>query len=403
MQWSIDSAIGDKGAGQFATPGWVAELLCSRLRIRPHLAVDLGVGKGALALAITQRYPDSHVVGVDNYVIPRDNQTVMGKAGVTLERRDIGAPLFSRWFHGKYGDVSTVVCNPPFTYVENKASIHQLLVSEGIHASQGAKRQRLDLIFLAHALKLLKPGGEMAFILPVSAFGMSRSIANLQAMVAHFGLTEIILLPQILYQDAEVETAILIFQTAAKRNVCDRFQLYTASSKGSINSNGQFSADDLAGEFSRSTSADVARPNSLAGLGGVIARGKHSSRILSHSGVSHFHTTSFQKYPNYEVSFEQRGRPGHSNLDEPAREGDILIPRVGTRCLGRAAIVVRGNQYISDSVFRISVPASKRRNIWEFISSEAGATWQRRLARGACAKFISQRDLLSADLPTSIT
>lgn len=403
MQWSIDSDLGDKGTGQFATPDWVAELLCSRLRTRPHVGADLGVGKGALALALTQRYPGACIVGVDNFIIPRRNQAMMRKAGITLVRRDIGTPFFSQWFRGKYGSVDTVVCNPPFTYIENSAPIHQLLVSEEIPSSQRTKRQRLDLVFLAHAMKLLKPGGEMAFILPISAFSMSRSIANLYVMATHFGLTEIIRLPRTLYQDAEVETAILIFQPGIQRDNLDRFQLYSAAPQGQMESFGKFSAHDLAMEFSRTADANAIKPNSLAGLGGAITRGRHSSRVLSHQGVTHFHTTSFQQYPNFEVIFEPRRHPGLAHLDEPAREGDILIPRVGTRCLGRAAIVIRGNQFISDCVFRISVPASKRRNIWEFISSEAGTTWQLGLARGACAKFISRGDLLSAELPISIT
>ncbi|RSZ58217.1 N-6 DNA methylase [Massilia atriviolacea] len=402
MQWSIDSGRGNRAVGQFATPDWVAQLLCSRLRTPPTIAADLGIGKGALSLALAERFPGVRIVGVENYSTPRRSQAAMRSEGITLVRRDVAAASFSPWFTKMYGKMDTIICNPPFTYIDNHPSIHQLLSSYRMRANRETKYQRLDLVFLAHAMKLLKSSGEMAFILPISAFSMSRSFTNLQAMVSHFGLQEIISLPRTLYQDAEVETAVLVFRPKSNANALDRFTVYAADSQGSLDKIGQFSCRALAQEFSPITHSEVARPNSLGELGGAIARGRHSSRALSHQGVSHFHTTSFQQYPNAEISFDRMSERNDHKIDAPAREGDILIPRVGTRCLGRAAIVVSGSQYISDCIFRISVPVAKRRKIWEFISSEAGSAWQLSLARGACAKFITQRDLLFASLPSTV-
>jgi hypothetical protein len=400
MQWSADREHGDKAAGQFSTPEWVADLLCSRLAIQPGLAADLGIGKGALSLALAKRFPGVRIVGVDNYPAPSESVRQMRSSGVTISRRDIGTPPFVPWFTSRYGQMDTIISNPPFTYL-NDEKARQMLSEAGMVT--GEKRQRLDLIFLAQAMKMLKPGGEAAFILPVSAFSMSRSITNLQPLVDRFGLVELISLPQDLYDDAEVQTAVLVMRPGRTGRRDDSFTVYAANHEGSISRTGRFSARSLIDYFVQPITTGPVAANSLAALGSDVTRGRHSSRKLAHQGVSHFHTTSFQHYSDAELIFDDMPSHAAADIDVPATEGDILIPRVGTRCLGRAAIVIQGSKHISDCVFRISTPQKARRKLWEFLSSEAGSNWQLSLARGACAKFITQQDLLAAPLPFSIS
>lgn len=399
MQWPADRAHGSKAAGQFSTPDWLAELLCSRLTKAPHLAADLGVGKGALALALAKRYPTSKILGIDNFALPRASRTQMQRMGITFTKSDISTTEFSMRFNRRHGKMDTIISNPPFITIAGGKKAKELLGSG--YLMTGGERQRLDLIFLAHAMKMLKPGGEAAFILPVSAFSMSRTLLNLEAMVKYFGLVELIKLPNNLYEHAEVETAVLIFRPRLQVQEHDHFLVHEASSDGLLKRIGTFSVRALVEHFAPPNEEHSA-PNSLAGLGGIITRGRHSSRKLARDGVSHFHTTSFQRYPNAQVIFDGNDEYNNGYMDPPATEGDILIPRVGTRCLGRAAIVVGGRSHISDCVFRISTPASKRRQVWEFISSDAGTLWQLSMARGACAKFISQQALLEAPLPFTI-
>lgn len=398
MQWSADRDHGNKAAGQFSTPDWVADLLCSRLNIRPEVATDLGIGKGALSLALAKRFPSVRIVGVDNYPAPRESIRRMRSAGVTLSRRDISTPSFASWFLSRYGRMDTIISNPPFTYL-NDENARAMLCEAGMVA--GEKKQRLDLLFLAQAMKMLKPSGEAAFILPVSAFSMSRSLMNLQTLVDRFGLAELISLPQNLYDDAEVQTAMLIMRPGDTGRRDDSFTVYAANDEGKISHTGLFSAGSLIQHFGQPIINGPA--HSLAALGSNVTRGRHSSKRLANQGVSHFHTTSFQHYSRSELVFDDMAPLATVAIDMPAREGDILIPRVGTRCLGRAAIVVQGSKHISDCVFRISTPKKSRRKLWEFLSSEAGANWQIGLARGACAKFITQQDLLRAPLPVELS
>lgn len=397
-QWSAERDHGDKAAGQFSTPEWVADLLCSRLNIRPEVATDLGVGKGALSLALARRFPGVRIVGVDNYPAPRESVRGMRNAGVTLSRRDVSTLPFASRFVSHFGRMDTIISNPPFTYV-NGESARQMLWEAGMVV--GEKKQRLDLVFLAQAMKMLNPGGEAAFILPVSAFSMSRSLTNLQALVDRFGLVELISLPLDLYNDAEVQTAVLVMRPGSAGRQDDSFTVYAADDKGTLSHTGRFSARSLIEYFAQPITSRAM--NSLATLGSDVTRGRHSSKKLADQGVSHFHTTSFQHYSHSELVFDDMLSHTTAAIDVPAVEGDILIPRVGTRCLGRAAIVVQGRKHISDCVFRISTPQKSRRKLWEFLSSEAGANWQLSLARGACAKFITQQDLRLAPLPFAIS
>jgi len=405
MQWSNNSNRGNAAAGQFATPEWVARLLSSRLRKAPNSAADLGIGKGALATALRDRFAGTSIIGIDKHTLPRGDRATMKAQGMRLLTRDIGHPNFPTWFRSQFGGVDAVVSNPPFTYIGNAPALQQLFMDDGFGNTKKAKNQRLDLVFLLHARRLLNHGGEMAFILPKSAFAMVKSTPHLQLMVDRFGLKEIITLPSKLYQDAEVETAVLIFRPDARKSASAQFALYTARCEGELELLGRFKPSKATQEIAETIEGAASVRNTtvtIASLGGTIARGRHSSNALMHQGVTHFHTTSFQDYPTAHVAFKYRDRNGVEAFDTPAQEGDILIARVGTRCIGRAAIVVSGSQHISDCVYRISTPVAKRRKIWEFISSEAGRTWQLSLARGACAKFITQHDLLSATLPQAI-
>ena len=399
MQWSDERESGDKTAGQFSTPEWVADLVCSRLKSRPNLAADLGIGKGALSLALARRFPNAPIVGIDHYSVPRESRKLMRTAGITLAHRDIGVSTFPAWFTKRYGRVHTVISNPPFTYIDDAPAARQLLSNHGMIV--GEKKQRLDLIFLAQAMAMLHGSGEAAFVLPVSAFSMTRSLRNLKTMVERFGLCELIRLPQTLYSDADVQTAVLIMRPNQARAGRDRFRVYAADRDGAMESTGVFSARALIDYYGEAEPASSSAANSIAGLGGTVTRGRLSSRELAKHGVSHFHTTSFKAHKTARLVFDEE--PSHAfGVDVPASAGDILLPRVGTRCLGRSAIVVQGSRHISDCVFRISTPEAKRRQLWEFLSSDAGSTWQLSLARGTCAKFISQQDLLSAPLPVPI-
>src|SRR5690606_28862254 len=79
--------------------------------------------------------------------------------------------------------------------------------------------------------------------------------------------------------------------------------------------------------------------------------------------------------------------------EKMASAGEILIARVGTRCLGSAVMIASGASVISDCVISVRVPSDKKENIFKKLTSEEGRDWLRSTARGSCAKIITYESI----------
>ena len=77
-----------------------------------------------------------------------------------------------------------------------------------------------------------------------------------------------------------------------------------------------------------------------------------------------------------------------------AHEGDILMVRVGSRCLGRVQYLKKGHIYISDCIYKISVPKKFQYRLFKCLCSEKTQEYIRTIAHGVCAKVISKGDLV---------
>ncbi len=132
--------------------------------------------------------------------------------------------------------------------------------------------------------------------------------------------------------------------------------------------------------------------NTLADVGTHIIRGSLSRNDFKKLGIGAFHTTDFALNGEHvELS--------HSNNDyRTATTGDILIPRVGSRCLTRHAKVVHGEGAYTDCVFRLRSPANVQDRIWKTIASNFGCEWREAHASRNCARHLTQATLLSMPL-----
>ena len=86
-----------------------------------------------------------------------------------------------------------------------------------------------------------------------------------------------------------------------------------------------------------------------------------------------------------------------------AREGDILLARVGKRCIGKVAIIESGRINISDCVYRIRPPEGMAEYLLDSFLSDKGQRWFEAHAHGVCAKVISKRDLLQFPVPSILS
>jgi len=138
--------------------------------------LDLGVGSGAVALAILAERPNADGVGVDiseaALRVARANASALGLAErLSLVRADWGAALAAEAF-------DLVVCNPPYIPTAEIADLdpevrdHEpsLALDGGADGLDGFRR------LAPEALSLLAPGGAFAFEV---GMGQARAVAEL--------------------------------------------------------------------------------------------------------------------------------------------------------------------------------------------------------------------------------
>jgi type I restriction enzyme M protein len=88
-------------------------------------------------------------------------------------------------------------------------------------------------------------------------------------------------------------------------------------------------------------------------------------------------------------------RPRLAVDERSAREGDILVARVGRSIPDRIVRVSSGVNSISDCVFRIRCPPELIPRVWAGLRSEMGRGQLERAQAGLTARFLPMRGLLS--------
>lgn len=124
--------------------------------------LDVGTGSGLIALMLAQRFPSSHILGID-----------IDKSAVEQAQQNVAASPFVHRVtiqHTAFQDLSephetfdAVVCNPPF--------FEETLLPPD--AGRSAARHTTSLSFnelICGAARVLKTGGSFCVILPTQAF-----------------------------------------------------------------------------------------------------------------------------------------------------------------------------------------------------------------------------------------
>lgn len=124
----------------------------------------------------------------------------------------------------------------------------------------------------------------------------------------------------------------------------------------------------------------------------IINRGKNSKKELHESNIDFIHTSDLS------FGFRKGRFKTVSKLSSQYRyaiKGDILIPRVGKRCLNKVLLVEKGNIPVSDCIYIIRIENKDQRNrLLKSLTSKKGRDWIEAHSHGVCAKVISKRDLL---------
>ncbi|MDO9224964.1 MAG: N-6 DNA methylase [Pseudomonadota bacterium] len=384
---------------QFYTPQSAGQLLVSAMHSKQaDTVVDIGVGSGQLLRAARARWQDARLYAADI-----DHQHVEAARNCFPEavcrKLDALRICLPAKLGLEEGQADVAVCNPPYLPVTDLPEIHDILRAADLHDCFSAKRVTTEIIFIAQNLRLLRPGGELAVIVPDGLATHSHYAELRQALCERHGLYRVIQLPDRFFAGTEARTHIFYLRKQGKP--VSTIRLVGATPNGDLAEEVAIVPDSARTRldysfYAHAVSAPLATIT-LRDLGAEIVRGMFTHQECRKQAFPFFHTTDFKRFPDGRVIY-----PGHVDYPERwgARAGDILVPRVGARCLHYTAKVVSGQPVFTDCVYRIRVEARWRQAVWNALSSEAGRNWRIQAAHGVCARVLGKEVLLN--FPTRV-
>lgn len=385
--------------GQVMTPPPLASAVVCLMGGQGGNWLELGSGSGRLAEAVSAGASPTSYLGVE--VEPSIIALTPAIPGFRFVQQDVLAvdglahTLEKRQF-------DYVIGNPPYGIHGFSAQAAQRLQTLCPDLETHGNWAPIDLYFVLESLSRLKPTGSAAFIVGADIPCGTQSQEFRKMLLQKASEIECYELPQTAFgTHAEVQAYALIARYGKSRarhvslgRLNDQFQV-TALRRVSP-AQAMTSMDLSHHEFAE---IDTALRKSSQGLTMKdmevsIVRGSRTRSQFSQLGVAHFHTSDFPR-TGMEVSFKTAPSPDF----QQASAGDILLPRVGTRCLEHKAVVVSGQAPYSEAVFRVRTPAKHHERVVRWITSSECSAWRRAAARGACAKHLTVSALLSMPVP----
>jgi type I restriction enzyme M protein len=367
--------------GFYETPEWVADLIaCNYSPKQRTQIIDLGAGHGSLLKSFSKVHPKAYRTALEiNKAHLDELQPISHELfNIDLLRGGIPSGVFKKGFQ------RTIISNPPFGKLALEQDVKDSLIMNGlIDPCTASKNARLEAYFLSLALSSTKSGSAIAFIVSANLLyqNLWRTLRN--TLITKHKLDKIILLPRDAYRGAEVESAVIFlspYRGISKTiNVLDYRESFPQERACQVD------------KFVNCFFSELHPGSSQHQLGGIlqlIYRGRSCSKELKTNNISHLHSSDINTFHKAKIRLPLNSR-NHGSREKMAEAGDILIARVGTRCLGSSVMIESGKSIISDSVISVRVPCDQREKIFRELTSDAGREWLRSTARGSCAKIIT--------------
>ena len=384
--------------GQVFTPQPIAELLAVSIPVDACVVrrvLDLGAGKGALAKAVLERnsLATATLVEIDKANVPALETVFPDRT--TVIQADV---LKRTWQSLTHADL--IVSNPPYCTIPLSLELDEILAMSGLAIpGGGGEWVRGDVAFVARVWGLAERGTGIGLIVAAPIIRDPAYRVLRQRLVGELRGLCVTQLNESTFQNAQVRAFMIAGQRTAhrRRNVL----LRKARADGTI-------IDEIEVSYSAATtSLDIdyhqalqridacadTISDTLASIGASITRGSRSQRDFERLGLCAFHTTDFPGANEEIVLQGSAHKTFHS-----ARQGDILIPRVGSRCLVRQARVSGGTGLFTDCIYRLSVDQRNHARVWKTLSSSFGAEWRIVNASGSCAKHLPIQTLWNMPL-----
>lgn len=383
--------------GQVFTPPAIARLLVNSIPFdgkRLNNVVDLGAGKGALTNALIQRYTPKNILLVElDAGLSRGLSSIAQpdrSSSVEIIKKDV---LRGDWQPPKKIDL--ILSNPPYGAVAATSEIRMLFKESNFEDFIEKGWTRGDLAFFLKAWEISSIKTNIGFIVAAPLMRDKRYKLFRERLSLEMRGLCVTQLNNNTFEGADV-TAFLVSGCRSvnrRRNVVLRKAAQDGTIVDELEVNSQQASISLDIDFHRSlqligVNMDMAN-ESMSSLGISVSRGSKSQSDFKKLGIKAFHTTDFPADIN-EVSFDGDGQGFKS-----AGPGDILIPRVGSRCLVRQVRVKHGEGAYTDCIYRLTGAKRSLSRAWKTLNSSFGAEWRLANANGSCARFLTLDDILS--------
>lgn len=377
------------------TASSIGKLLVSNLKtISPKIVLDMGIGFGSLTKHALDRWKEAEFIGTDiddsiGYWIQNEFPKV------NYFKFDGLASRLPKSVHFGNGLIDVAICNPPYNEKVSIKGFEYLFEQIGLPSLNRFNIVSGDLIFLAQNLRFLRPGGELGIIVPDSIItGLKFQNLRMDLLNNH-GIESIIELPDNVFQKTEAKAHILIIKayspntnpicvTSSNENgVCKKVILVE---KSDLIQRMDFKFISYKRSLSRNSSQ-----KKLADFDVNIARGNKTKIELEKSGKTFYHTTNILN-----LDFGSQNIV-LSNTTNTVQRGDILLSRVGKRCLGKVAFIDHDFPIeFSDCLYRLRFKDIQDAGVfYNKIKSKHGKEWIDAFSHGTCSKVINKADLLN--------
>ncbi len=355
--------------------------------------VDLGAGRGALLYSATRIWKEASFLGVDISrplldTIKQHFPAVQFCYLDLLGKKSLKSKILTDLSESR--DVA--VCNPPFMNHCNDKLFRDLCHITNLKDCHKMSVVTSDVIFLLHNLRLLKKGGTLGIILPDGLITGKKFQVLRQSLLSNHRIEAVIQLPDNSFSGIEARTHILILRKdmTSPENV----RIMQAGT-GNITGELEVEVSGLEQRMDYSywhwrLTASRTGTLTLAEIGADIHRGTRPRAFFENSGIEYFHTTELPVAAR-PINLQRSRSLGF----RMAESHDILTARVGKRCIGRVALVNKGNLPITDCIYRVRVPKCWIKQVWRSFNSDSARDWFSAHSHGVCAQVISKSDLLN--------
>lgn len=379
--------------GQYMTPPVLSSLVASELG-QCDVAIDFAVGDGALLSAVSSLSSgQTRLIGFDIDAQMSIAAKSALKNSVIHHANGLLAKLQEKIGNRTLG----IVGNPPFVPGSYDKSGWVQRAFPDLIGKQGVERAEIQ--FLARSLVVGKQhGARVVMVMPIG-FADGDIYRNIRkSLMSHYHILRSIEVSGCAFDDTEARTVVLVIDTSApparSTEICDFDYInnrIVRVLKGKLQPGTRLDARYHRAAVSLGLLDAVVR---LKDLQVSITRGLFSRKEAAQNSIEALHTTNLTQASTGVINVPSKIVADSSQKLVLAKEGDILLPRTGTRVKWKPVVIGSGQAPITDHVFRIRAPDVVREVVYKSFMHPLFETWLKGVSKGVCATVLTKRELL---------